>query len=397
MATSVTSSQNDGVFSFDDDDDDDVIIEDDDTKGQRPSVTQSAASSVPKSSCSIATVAAATSATTSRWTVDSDSEEVTSVEDDKDEVFQGLGRHQEAISTTTTETKDKTDGQKEEEDDTPLTQEQQLSEDKENEASEDVVRQDQGALSQLIAGSTGRKIPREVSASEACDLTSSKTRNDETIHKTETQLSTFTISSKQVTSPHGSTTQVGKLAYSSEQLLSSTPVQRKQCQTGIAAEGARPSESMSVLYGNDDPSAADTPFQQLALWKQLGLKIPTPKMGELVCKDKRSRRTRFILCDGQNVIGRADSCSVQLESVSPVSSRHASVDINWTEGIFTIRDLSSTNGTMIRRPVTDSTGGKINYFSLTRCYGLHVALLLCNHSNFLGILILASSPFVQHW
>jgi len=55
--------------------------------------------------------------------------------------------------------------------------------------------------------------------------------------------------------------------------------------------------------------------------------------------------SRYLLIEGDNVVGRADDCDVSLKLAS-ISRRHAVITVDGTQ--VTLRDLRSKNGTFVR-------------------------------------------------
>jgi len=66
--------------------------------------------------------------------------------------------------------------------------------------------------------------------------------------------------------------------------------------------------------------------------------------GWLVSFDRRSEGEDFRILSGENIIGAAPACNVRIDCET-ISSKHAV--ISYRDGNFYIRDLGSTNGTLV--------------------------------------------------
>eukprot|EP01138_Halocafeteria_seosinensis_P009530 gb/GECG01009739.1/.p1 GENE.gb/GECG01009739.1/~~gb/GECG01009739.1/.p1 ORF type:complete len:828 (+),score=132.17 gb/GECG01009739.1/:1-2484(+) len=303
------------------------------------------------------------SETKERWNVQAEVEEeedITTDEDSPSHNEHHKGKNQEQATAE--------DEFQWRESSTPSTQEQQIGSEKAT--SEDLIGFERSSLSRTNGKSNSAGDTKDRYQSEETRTAPPYTGNNVSGRISHSDT-TVVHSNAAFTSSSARSNQAPQHSPSGEPQLTTTPVQYKS--KGETQNRNREVYS-SILFGDSGPSR-DPPYQQIALWKRLGLKVPSPQMGELVCRDERMKQRRFPLCDGQNTIGRSDSCAILLNDIAPVSLRHASIDINWAEGIYTIRDLSSTNGTTIYRPTQDSAGtdepGEAVFLLPRRLYCVH--------------------------
>ena len=81
-------------------------------------------------------------------------------------------------------------------------------------------------------------------------------------------------------------------------------------------------------------------------------KIPEDIAARVVCKVGSNRGKVFTLTDAATMIGRDDECQIILNDPQ-ISSRHAM--IYFAGGEFRVRDLDSTNGTLLNgSPLTEA-------------------------------------------